>query len=223
MTGIRDASVKLRSGGGFTLVEFLVALSILGIVLGLISNSLGFGVRSADQVENSVSIAEERYLLQAALRRQIQLAQPLRRIDEAGSDQIEFAAGEKSMEFVAPLAGPGEYEAMYRIGLFITDGAVTGDESGRIVMRHAIYVPTEDPNFARPDFAERVIFDGFRAAELAYFDSTDPSGQWVPTWQNPGKLPELVRMRIDAGAGSESVPDLIVAVKASSRDISGPD
>jgi general secretion pathway protein J len=221
MTRVRAESMRARSGDGFTLVEFLVALSILGIVLGLISNSLGFGVRSADQVESSVSKAEERYLVQAALRRQIQLAQPSRRIDESGSDQIEFTAGRKAIEFVAPRAGLGEYESLYRIGLVILDDAGTGEGSGRLVMRHAIYLPSSDPNAVPPAYLERVVFEGFRVAEFAYFDSADPRGEWMTDWQNTGKLPELVRLRIDAEVGSEPVPDLIVAVKASSRDISG--
>ncbi|MDH4109085.1 MAG: type II secretion system GspH family protein [Gammaproteobacteria bacterium] len=218
---IRAAGSQVR---GFTLIELLVALSILGIVLGLISKSLSFSATAANSVETSVGLAEEGYLVQAALRRQIQLAQALRVPDEYESDRIDFAAGADSIEFVAPMPGPGGIDGLYRIELRVESDPSFDGDGGRLLMRYARHLPGAAARVAAADLAERVVLQGFHAAEFSYLDFAAPRPDWTGQWQNASKLPEFVRLRVTWPDGSgREFPDLVVAVKAASRDLASMD
>lgn len=216
MTGLRHR--ECTNSGGFTLVELLVALSVMAIVLGLVGSSLSFSARSADSIEAGVSATEEIYLVQEALRRQMQLAQPVKRVDEAGSGRLDYAATSKSLEFVAPMPGPGGYDGFYRISLTIEEDPFADGAGGRLVMRHRIYIPAADPTAPPVDAGERIVLGGFASGDFAFLDSRSSNADWTGNWRQTGRLPEFVRLQINwPEASGRRFPDLVVAVKAAGQ------
>jgi general secretion pathway protein J len=215
---MRRQPTSLRPCDGFTLLEFLVALTILALMLGITMNSLNFSVQTSNSVENSIRVTEELHLAQRALRRQIQRAVPMLRETLSGPDQLDFEGGAKAIEFVAPLHGLSWAAGLHRIRFQIEDDVGFGGNSSRLVMYYARNAA------AGPDWTEAggavVVLDGFTAAEFDYSSATAPAGvEWLREWRDPMRLPGLVRLRVEYASGSEQVmaPDMLVAIRSTSR------
>ena len=87
---------------GFSLIELLIAMTILALVAGIMSSSVRFSINTASVVEARVAEAETGHLVHRALRRQLQLARPVGLQDEDGDWQVDFVASPNSVAFVAP-------------------------------------------------------------------------------------------------------------------------
>ena len=83
-------SERALAARGFTLVELVIALSILGILSLLLVNGLGLATRTWDAVEQRTTEAHQGHLSVIFLQRQIELAQPLRLSRDASAKQITF-------------------------------------------------------------------------------------------------------------------------------------
>ena len=216
MNAHRIASKPYR---GFTLLEFLVALTILALMLGMTMNSLNFSVRTSNSVESSILATEQVHLAHRALRRQIQQAVPLMRGMETGPDRLDFAGQTKALEFVAPLNGVGAYAGLHRVRFEIEDDAGFDGNGGRIVMYYVRDASVTDPQWTDAG-GSALVMDGFASAEFDYSSETAPAGvDWVREWRDPARLPGLVRVRVEYPDGSERMaPDLVVAIRSTSRN-----
>ena len=203
---------------GFTLLEFLVALTILALMLGVTMNSLNFSVQTSNSVEGAILATEDLHLAQRALRQQIQRAVPLLRTSESGPDQLDFAGTTKTLEFVAPLRGVPSAAGLYRIRFEIEDDAGFGGNGGRLVMHYARNAAVATPDWTDAGGAV-VVLDGFAAAEFDYSSATVPAGvEWMRDWRDPSRLPGLVRLQVEYPSGSERIaPDMVVAIRSTSR------
>jgi len=204
---------------GFTLLEFLVALTILALMLGMTMNSLSFSIRTSNSVETAILATEQLHLAQRALRRQIQQAVPLMRRMKTGPERLDFAGQAKVLEFVAPLSGVGSYAGLHRIRLEIEDNAGFDGDGGRIVMYYA-----RDASVTEPQWTDAggsvLVMDGFASGEFDYSSETAPAGvDWVREWRDQSRLPGLVRVRVEYPDGSErAAPDLVIAIRSTSRN-----
>ena len=208
----------LCRGRGFTLLEFLIALTILALMLGVTMNSLNFSVRTSNSVEGAILATEELHLAQRALRRQIQRAVPRLRATESGPDHLDFAGTAKVLEFVAPLHGVSAAAGLYRIRFEIEDGAGFGDGGGRLVMYYARSAAAPTPDW-RDAGGAVLVLDGFAAAEFDYSSAAAQAGvEWSGDWRDPSRLPSLVRLHLEYPSGSDRVaPDMVVSIRSTSR------
>lgn len=205
--------------GGFTLVELLVALTILALMLGLSMNGLRFSVRTSKSVEASMLAAEETQLVQNALRRQIEQAVPEILQTEAGRDRLDFVGEPSLLEFIAPLRGARGTPGLHRIRIVVDDGGAFGDQVARLLM---YYVP-QAPDAVSGDAGEArmaVLLEGFDSAVFGYRSATDTgANNWSSRWRDPQRLPDLVSLRVEYPEdGSNFVPELVVAIKTTNRN-----
>jgi general secretion pathway protein J len=203
---------------GFTLVELLVALTIMSIVLGLLMNSISFSIKSADVVESRIAVIESVHQSLRALRRQLQLALPLRNMGSDDRIQLDFTAKTSQVDFVAPVPGISRGAGLYRISLKIEGDVRVGGRDGRLVMSFRPYPDTPRMGMNNGDSEEVVILDNFSRASFSFFDAQKPGNkQWSTGWQQGERLPDLVRLSVDLGDSDNGESfDLIVAIKATS-------
>jgi general secretion pathway protein J len=210
------APTEKRSNAGFTLVELLVALTIMGMVSGLLMNSISFSMKTVDAVESRIADIESFHQSQRALRRQIQLAQPILDRDSENPRQLDFGAKVNQLEFIAPLPGLGNGGGLYRISLRIENDFGTEAYGGRLTMNYRMHV--DSLRHAGNDFEtnEVVLLENFSHASFSYFDTLSAiGGNWASDWQHADRLPDLVRLHVvfDDDAVDDAF-DLIVAIRA---------
>jgi len=212
------ASGRIDACRGFTLVELLVALTIMAVVLGLLTNSIQFSLKTTDAVESSIASAMSLHQAQRALKRQLQMAVPIRRADIEDGESLEFSASHKELEFVAPLPGLSAGGGLYRITLRVADDVTLGGNDGRLLMSYRSFVEESEFRRSPEELPEIVLLEGLADAGFSYLDTRQVAPtDWINDWRYGDRLPDLVRLHIDfSDSPDDDGLDLIVAIKATS-------
>jgi general secretion pathway protein J len=195
---------------GFTLIEVLIAASLLSFLAVLLMGGVRFGTRV---MESGLQRADHTARMSAAfgfLRNRLAQAQPLaREPDDKGNTPIVFAGEPDSVTFVdvtPPYLAVGGYE------LLTIDNDHQGGH-GRLVVTLRAYHGTAVPS---SDAAARktILFDDAATVAFQYFGSAAPNEppRWHSTWRAQPGLPSLVRITVDLPDGRTS-PELVVALR----------
>ena len=173
---------------GFTLLEVLVALVVLGLVLGGLVQGTRFGLRVADRQAATVAASADLDATERVLRGLIAQMDPgsltsAPRLD-ASATSLGFTA---DLDAVAPGLAVGEAD----VGLGVTP-------DGRLVLRWAPHLHATRLA-APPAAAEATLLPGVAGVAFAY--CCGPGGQWLGAWTEK-TLPALIRVQIGFPPGS---------------------
>ncbi len=196
---------------GFTLLELLISITLLGMILVLLFGGLRLGVRSWDAVQQQVDNLNTVRSVESFLRREMTQIQPYRW--KAGIGQrLAFLGERNKVNFVAPLPARIGGGGLYAISLEIESNA----QGKRLIWRHVPLSPLVE-DFASVSQAPEIILAGaeLNAVDdiwLTYFgrvnDSAAPA--WLDRWESDTRLPMLIKVRVRFASGSEW-PDFVVA------------
>lgn len=209
----RNLAASLASCGGFTLVELLVSLVLLGLMFTLLASSLGFGTKIWSEHEHESSEASHVMVVENLLRRLISEARPV--AVQATKDSpwhVNFAGDKNSIRFSAPmlerLATGGFYEITIRVG----EGAGS---------RKTIEMSWGLPDQSKEQMGA-VLFEGNVDLEFEFFGSRQVGepARWYSEWNDQRVLPKLILTRLKLG--KRRWPDLIVATKVQSIELIRP-
>lgn len=179
---------------GFTLLELLVAIFVLGFVILLSSQGLQFGLHASRVVAGEHK--EDLLAVDQALRRMIVLADPGVYPEPA---TLRGAAGALSLTTELPSGGPGPP---------LRADAVLSASDGRLVLRWRPHRHAEWFG-AGPAWTTAIVSEGVERVEFAY--AASGSAEWSATWTGE-RLPSLVRIGIVfAGRSGKRWPPIIVA------------
>jgi general secretion pathway protein J len=197
---------------GFTLVELLVAMTLLAFLSIMLFGGLRFGARSWEAVVKSSAERDQIVATQTFLRDRLsQLTLPGSGRRLLADAENRFNGEARQMEFIAPWLSALSLGGLYRFTLWHEDA---GD--GQLLLR---WRPADaDPEALEElsDLAgERVLLDGVTEVNLSYYgaaDEDDPS-EWHDQWENPAASPRLVRVHLVFADARRVWPDFVVAPK----------
>ncbi len=199
----------MRRERGFTLIELVVAMALLGAMLLLLFGGLNFGLRSWDAADSNGRRTADHRIAYNFLRREIGETFPMRFKDSMAL-KFAFEGGHDHLRFVS--SRPAGISAG---GLSLVGVAIEAGEGRRrnLVMRRAM-PDDEAKTFAPLEKAERtVLFENVDAVTFDYYgaenDFSEPA--WVDAWQFPARIPRLVRVRI-RGADGTMLPEMVVRI-----------
>jgi general secretion pathway protein J len=200
----------MRSQRGFTLIELVVAVALLGTMMVLMYSGLTFSLRGWDAgAANGQRIADRR-IGENFLRRELSEIFPMRWKDPMVL-RLAFEGETQRVRFVSSRPADVTGGGLSLVGLDVEAGADSRDRS--LVMRRAM--PDDDAkDFGPLDSAKgTVILAGVDSVAFSYFgsenDFTDP--KWSDTWTYAGRVPQMVRMRIRTTEGTV-LPEMLVRV-----------
>lgn len=185
------------SEAGFTLLELLVGLFVLGLILALLTQGVRFGLQATQLQAKAMDRNGDLHAVDRALRRLIAQADPGVYPEPA---LLRGTAQDVALVTDLPVSVAGQVQ---RASLVLLA------EGGRLLLRwtphrHALL------SGATPAWQDVVMLDGVERIELAY-RSAGATGAWRASW-NAEKLPVLVRIRIVFGQGSgRRWPPILVA------------
>lgn len=200
----------IRRTRGFTLLELLIGMTLVGFILALLFAGLNLGTRSWEAGEQRMVSSSQQAVVVEFIRRMFEQIEPVRWQVDA-EDQLAFAGDAESLRFVGTLAMHEGATGRHLIALDLADGA-----SGReLVMRWRLADPRE-PGFGGVEQAEpKVLIKAISGMALSYFgaetDLEEPA--WHDQWLNQKTLPRLIRLRLTLENG-ETWPELVTEVRA---------
>ncbi|MDG2285759.1 MAG: type II secretion system protein, partial [Alphaproteobacteria bacterium] len=106
--------------GGFTLLEMLVALSLMALLAVMLSDGLRTGLDVADRVESRSDAVRDTIRVHREFRALIETAFPLR-ADDAHAAALQFRGDENSLELVGP-AAPHQPGGLTTRGILLEEG-----------------------------------------------------------------------------------------------------
>jgi len=200
-----------RSGSeGFTLIEVLVAFTLLSLVLAITFGGLRLGARAWQSGEEAVERVEEFHTTYALLRRFVARAYPLTWGDALADRRFAFVGEEDSFSFVAlfpsypSLPGPQ----------LVTVETEESDEGESLRLRWKPFEPDEDETRDADPVEDHILVEAPVMATFAYFG--DPEGgedrDWRDSWEAETAFPQLVRLSVVPSDGRVPWPDLVLPV-----------
>lgn len=200
-----------RSSGGFTLVETVVALTLLAVMLSLLFAGLRTAARAWDAGTGRGDRADQVLLAYSFFRKELTATFPWRLKDPL-TVRLAFRGERERLRFVsmrpAEIGGGG-----LAFVSFEYEPARGAKQAGRLVMRRA-FAAAESRDLSPVDAAEAfTILDGVTSARFEYFgaenDTARPS--WNDGWEHPQRLPSHVRFALRIG--EQELPEMVVALR----------
>jgi general secretion pathway protein J len=200
-----------RRAAGFTLLEVLIATSLLGMMMLVLMGSLRIGAASWDAGEERMAEAARLFTVQNFLRAHVGGALPLAGTVQGGRTAFMFRGGPDFLEYVAALPSQVKSGGLYRFRLYVAKDGEAQD------LRLAIlpYVSGQDADDAVEPVDDLVLFENLGSFKLSYLPREDRMRQntrsWLDEWEQT-QFPALVRVDIEPENG-EPWPSLVIALK----------
>jgi general secretion pathway protein J len=210
---------------GFTLLELLVAMTVLGVLTGLLATGLSFGTRIWERQQKQLAQWADLQMVQDVIRRTLGEAWPLNvpNVPSAtGTEGIAFVGTDTSIDFLGPPPAQSLVGGVYQYGLLSRAGP--GGVSLVLTWRLRSPVGTQEngkrrnsPRARQNETAEGkevVLVDRLANAEFSYFGAGEEEvkPRWRTRWQDASKLPLLVRVQVTFPPGDQRRwPELVVA------------
>jgi general secretion pathway protein J len=178
-----------RKDYGFTLLELLISIVILGIIILIVAGAMRLGFRSIDAGEKKAESLERFMSSLNIIDSQIQSLLPLTS-NEEGTVNSNFTGNRESLQFSTNYSIWGVQE-----GYVTVSYDVSSEDTGKPVLYATEnIVGTEDSRETKLlDSFDEIYFDYF------YKDPTEEEGKWIEEWTDDENLPEKIRLHLVTG------------------------
>ena len=208
---------------GFTLVEILLAFTLMSILLALAYGGLHASTRATERGQVILEESSRLRMAHQFVRKQLNQAIPMA-FNQTGEnlvgaeDQEVFLGAAQSIRFVGPMPGYLGFGGPQVQQLSI----VQGEEGLALILEHALVQGFEESKLAeRPPIQ---LIDHIASAEFQ-FQGRDEEGEltpWMNVWEDTAILPLAISLAIEFEEGSYTEwPWLVAAVKIDGSVVDG--
>ncbi len=227
-----------RPQAGFTLVELLLAVTLISLLLGLAYGGMRAATRASESGQAQLEQSGRLRITHQFLRRQLNLMLPLA-YESEGEDEDDgyrrmFTGSAESIQFVGPMPGylgTGGPQVQYL-------EVAQGENGLALTFRHALL-----ENFKPDDLFVRdpvVLLDGLASVNFEFLEpaedlgvrpanpvaaqdvNNEMPGEWVTEWALEDQIPLVVRLDIAYADGSKvSWPTLYAAPRLDPAALGG--
>jgi general secretion pathway protein J len=184
-----------RPPNGFTLIEVLVALVVLGFVVVGLGQGIRFGLLAWNKATSTTGTREAFDAVDSTLRHLIEHTDPGNETEppqfDGSSDRLAFISRLPDMSGMATNR---------------VEAALGVDSQHRLVLRWRPYLHAK--RLRPPQFNETELLAGVAGLQLSFWA---PGDGWITTWK-AAELPAMVRVRLEFTApGQRRWPDIVAA------------
>jgi general secretion pathway protein J len=193
--------MKRRAPDGFTLLELLLAVSLLSMITASIMGGIHLGRRSweTSRASDALDEGESAVRVTTGLLSKAFLAAPDQTQSLQGPPPV-FVGSAGGCRFIALSEGGAQWG-----GLILTEiGVENGPDGPALAVWTKVYRPQEGLGAGRAGMKKTIVADGLSAIRFAYYGAPEEApGQaqlrapaWSEAWRSATNLPALVSVRI---------------------------
>jgi len=207
MSGGRTTQLRLRDQAGFTLVEALVAVTLLSLLSIALTVSLRFGVDAWARGSAHSDQLSRTTVVQGLLRRMVGEAYPYFLSNDPTRPYVDFEGTSESLTLLAsaPIVLGGIGRSRFTLSIAKHDGL-----SDLLMTSQAELADADAPSKVE----KKTLLAGSAFTEFAYFGKlrSEASAQWHDRWTGQSALPQLLRIQVRFPEGDSRLwPDLVIA------------
>lgn len=204
----------VSKSSGFTLLELILSLTILGVVLLLIFGALRIGTRAWEKGEKDVEVQQRQRAVLDLMQKQIASA-CLYKI-KTDDDAFYFKGSEIELQFVSrsPIA-PGSRSGIVYVKYSIQEGSRGEKMSLMLYERDMIFMKEEDFGSDATENSLRLI-SGFQNLQFEYLKPAEGDGEasWQSTWNSTDDNKEMpLAVKMSFKAEEEDTLCLVVPIR----------
>jgi general secretion pathway protein J len=179
---------------GFTLLELLISIAILGIIIVILVGALRLGFRSVESGEKKIESLERMRVSLSIIDSQIQsqttLTHQTEGEEEETAEEYYFEGERDSLQL------PTNYSIWGgKKGYVVVAYRVSSEEKGKSVLYASEHIVGVE------ETKETKLLDAFDDIYFEYFykGPTDEVGSWVEQWTDTATIPEKIRVHLIKG------------------------
>lgn len=200
---------------GFTLLEVLIAMSLLSIMGVLLYGSINIGTRSWNTGEKRAENATQMLIVQNYLRSSIANIRPLMDVISDEEPVFSFQGTNQSLQFVSTLPQSATRGGLYRFTMKPGDS-----ENNKLVLSIEPFYRTLDKETAKIKDVE--LLRNLETIELTYYGPENAGAleaRWVDNWEDQEFLPQIIKLDLQI-EGDQFWPPLVITprIEATSEE-----
>ena len=190
----------MKRRAGFTLVELIAALIVVGLIGAIVAGTLRLGVRAQERLLARTEAMEDRRVVLGQLRRHLEAIEPLWLVGRDGM-RVAFRGNAGELWFAAEMPGSDGVG-----GIWLAHLAMAGAAEGLALTLERQLLAESSSFVIAPGLERGTVIDGLQNARFAYSDGR----QWLDRWDDATRLPAKIRLTLDV-SDQAPWPPLIVA------------
>jgi general secretion pathway protein J len=188
--------MKIRARNGFTLLELLLAVSLLSLITGSILGGLHIGRRAWETSRASESLDEVESALRAVSTLLSRAYPAPIAAQDASTGQILFEGRPNSCRFIMLSEGNAQWG-----GLLVAEIAMEPNgPAANLAVWTAIFRDVESALAGRETMARTAVLKDLASFQLSYFGVVEPGKPpvWTDAWERRIAPPRLIGVKIGA-------------------------
>lgn len=203
----------MRRSGGFTLMEMLLGMALLGLLTLALFSALRFGTQSWERAEAKAAQVVDLAIVETVLRREVAKAFPLR-VGQANENKIAFEGDAEGLKFFTALPAHFSTGGLSLVELRHVRGSGEANAGGDLMLRHALQNGFETELPSGDDTKESRLLRGVTKVRFDYYgretDFIEPA--WTAVWVQSARMPQLVRLTFQL-VGSDEDRELVLPLR----------
>lgn len=177
---------------GFTLIEVLIAMTLLSIMVVLLFTSLKICADSWEKGESKITDVNEVAVVYNFFQRHLSVAKPLWNELSADEKAFSFQGNAHSLQFLSAFPASAGRSGLQLFSLNLQED----DNDQSINVTITPFVPVVEGEIRQKE--EVTLINHVSNFTLAYFGSDDgvSAGSWTEEWENKEVMPQLVKINI---------------------------
>jgi general secretion pathway protein J len=199
---------RLQNQGGFTLLEMLIAITLLAMLSVMLLGGMRLGGRVWERSVKEIDQTDETRIARDFIRAALAGAYPQLDKSDPTHPVIGFIGEATSLRFLAPMPQALGSAGFAQMSLYVEEAG----DTRRLILGLRPELAFEDAKSPSPS----VLLSKMQTVEFSYFGAEEAGKApvWQDHWKSAIALPKLIRLRVTFAEGdTRPWPDLVVATR----------